>query len=502
MPKKTGLTLVLILLLSLISALPLRVLYTGDTHGAWESKPLNQDGGWKGGYQILEHHLAQQRNSAERSIYLDSGDQQTGSVFSSLVEDGVVGGAVVEVFNRLGLEACTFGNHEFDFSYSNTRDLVKLAKYPFLSANLIDRVTGKTVGSTPYALFDKEGIRVGVLGLTLVELPEKVKAENVASLDILPYKEAVERYLDELDKQSDLIILLTHNGFRADSLLAESLDDRVDLIIGGHDHIALDEPYRVNGKYLLYSGSHLNYLGCSDIEVENDRVASLKTSLIPLAIDRPLEPTPISEYVTGRMEVVKARMSEVIAHIPEDWNPGKYQETAVSRWVAQALKAEYEDIYHPDLAIINNGGIRKAIPAGPVTLGDMHEMLPFNNTVVVFSCYGRDIIAFDELNAQHAVSKPHDICQSTAPGWPQGVFKGDRYPEYDPMPWRKFDLGGKDLDPDTRYRVVSHDYIAGQWDKYLGFKPFDVYDTGELLLDAMIRQVQKQYPPSGDEGRD
>jgi 2',3'-cyclic-nucleotide 2'-phosphodiesterase (5'-nucleotidase family) len=132
----------------------------------------------------------------------------------------------------------------------------------------------------------------------------------------------------------------------------------------------------------------------------------------------------------------------------------------------------------------------------------MYELLPFNNTVVVFSCYGRDIIAFDELNAQHAVSKPHDICQSTAPGWPQGVFKGDRYPEYDPMPWRKFDLGGKDLDPDTRYRVVSHDYIAGQWDKYLGFKPFDVYDTGELLLDAMIRQVQKQYPPSRDEGRD
>jgi len=492
----------LLAFVSLLSALPLRILYTGDTHGVFEARPLKQEGTYQGGYQILEHHLARERASAQRWIYLDSGDQQTGTIFSSLVTDGVVGGAVIEVFNRLGLDACTFGNHEFDFSYSNTQALVRKAEYPFISTNLIDKSTGTSVGRAPTVVIEKDGLRIGIMGLTLIELPEKVKAENVAQIDILPYQEAIGRHLDELDAATDLIILLTHNGFKADSLLAESLDDRVDIIIGGHDHIALDQPYQVNGIYLLYSGSHLNLLGCSDIEVVDDRVISLSTNLIPLVIESPLAITPLAEYIAARMEVIEEEMSRVIASLPEDWIPQKYQETAVSRWLAQALKAEYDEIFQPDIAIINNGGIRKALSAGPITLRDMHEMLPFNNTVVVFSCYGRDILAFAELNDRNAIAKPHDICQSTAPGWPTGVYKGPNYPEYDPMPWRKFDLGGKELDPNTRYRVVSHDYIVGQWDKYLGFKPFDVYDTGELLLEAMIRQVQKQYPLPGEESKD
>ena len=63
-------------------------------------------------------------------------------------------------------------------------------------------------------------------------------------------------------------------------------------------------------------------------------------------------------------------------------------------------------------------------------------------------------------------------------------------------------VNGERLIPDKVYRVISHDYIAGQWDKYLGFKPFDVYDTGELILDAMIRQFQTQFGPTEEDGRD
>lgn len=495
--------ILLLALATLAGALPLTIFYTGDSHGVFESNPSKADPSlYEGGYLILEETLAREREVSGRSLWLDSGDQQTGTIFSSLVADGVHGGAVIEVFNLLGLDASVFGNHEFDFSYKNTLDLARRADYHFVCTNLTDNVTRKPVGGFPYAILERDGLRIGIMGITLELLPEKVKAENVSNISILPPREAIGSYLEEVDAASDLIVVLTHQGFEADSLLAESLDSRVDIIIGGHDHILMEEPYQVNGIYLLYSGSHLNYLGKAVMDVVDDRIASFDTSLIPLTSENRNFSTPLAEYINDQLWEIEADMSRVIASIPEDWNPDKYRETAVSRWLAYSLKAEYEDIYHPDLAIINNGGIRKAIPAGPVTLRDMHEMLPFNNTVVVFSCYGRDIIAYDELNARHALEKPHDICQSTAPGWPQGVYKGDRYPEYDPMPWRKFNLGSKDLDPDTRYRVISHDYIVGQWDKYLGFKPFDVYDTGELLLEAMIRQVQKQYPLPEEEGRD
>ncbi len=488
--------LLLLTFAAALNAIPLNIFYTGDTHGVYNARLTSKETRiWNGGYLLLEQHLQCERQASPRSIYLDSGDQQTGTIFSSLVEDGVHGGAVIEVFNRLGLDASTFGNHEFDFSYGNTRDLVRKAKYSFVSTNLLDKATRKSVGREPYTIIEKDSLRIGILGITLEILPEKVKAQNVSSVRILDPKTAIDQYLDELDLKSDLIVVLTHQGFEADSLLAESLDSRVDIIIGGHDHISIDQAFKVNGIYLLYSGSHLNFLGDAAVDVVNDRVASLVVRLIPLTAPTAVFLSPLAEYIQTNVERIEAEMSKVIGYTTEDWTPDKYQSTAVSRWVAAALKAEYQELYKPDLAIINNGGIRKHIPAGAVTLGDMNEMLPFNNTVVVFSCWGRDILAFEELNARHAIEKPHDICQTSAPGFYGEPCKGDEH-------WIRYDLGDKQLDPDTVYTIVSHDYIVGQWDKYLGFKPFDVYDTGELILDAMVRQVQKQFAPPEEEGRD
>jgi 2',3'-cyclic-nucleotide 2'-phosphodiesterase (5'-nucleotidase family) len=486
-----------------LSALPLSIFYTGDTHGAYETGFDEASGESQGGYLVLEEMLGRQSENKKRGIYLDSGDQQTGSIFASLVDGGVHGGAVVEVFNRLGLEASVFGNHEFDFSYTNTRDLARRAEYPFVCTNLLDKSTRQSVSGTPYTVIERDGIRAGIFGITLELLPEKVKAENVSSVRILPPADAINMYLDEVDLKSDLIVVLSHQGFEADSLLAVSLDGRVDVIIGGHDHILAEQPIKVNGKYLLYSGSHLNYLGVADIDVVDDKVVSIRNELVPLATGTKEFHTPLAEYIDGRMSLIEKDMRRVVGNIPEAWVPDKYKSTALSRWIAGALKAEYNDLYHPDVAIINNGGLRKSIPAGAVTLRDLHELLPFNNTVTIFSCWGRDLMALDEFNALQSVEQPHDICEIAGLDYPTDIIKGDSYYDEADLPWRnRYTVNGEKLILDKVYRVVSHDYVAGQWDKYLGFKPFDIYDTGELILDAIIRQVEKQYGPRDEEGRD
>lgn len=491
-----------LLLSTALGAVPLSIFYTGDTHGAYTAKSDPATGMQQGGYLVLEETLDSLRQSSKSSIYLDSGDQQTGSIFATLVDEGVHGGAVIGVFNRLGLDASVYGNHEFDFSYTNTRDLAHLAKYPFVCTNLLDKSTGKSVSGTPWTIIERDGLRIGVFGITLELLPEKVKAENVSSVRILPPSDAINMHLDEVDLKTDLIVVLAHQGFEADSLLAMQLDDRVDIIIGGHDHIYSDSPYIVNGKHLLYSGSHLRFLGKANVDVVDDRIASLDIEMIPLQSRTTEFSTPLAEYIQSKVEVVQQEMSRVIGYIPEDWIPDKHLSTALSRWVANALKTEYQQIYKPDLAIINNGGLRKSIPAGPVTLGDMNELLPFNNTVVVFSCYGRDLISLDDFNAHLALAKPHDICEIAGLSWDVESMEAGVYGSPDPPKHDSFRVNGIPIDPDRVYRIISHDYIAGQWDKYLGFKPFDVYDTGELILDAMIRQLQLQYYLPEEEGRD
>lgn len=482
--KKTFVLMLTLALFGVLSALPLSIFYTGDSHGAFEAK-VGKDGLKYGGYPVLEEVLNRERALAERSLFLDSGDQQTGSIFSSLVDDGVHGGAVIDVFNLLGLDASVFGNHEFDFSYQNTKDLAKRADYLFVCTNIIDKPTGKPLGGTPFKIIEKDGLRVGIFGITLELLSEKVKAENVSSLRILPPVDAINMYLDEVERKSDIIIVLSHQGFEADSLMAQGLDDRVDIIIGGHDHIWSQEPIIVNGKWLLYSGSHLNWLGHAEIEIEDRRVVSLKNRLIPLVSETEEFKSPLNDFMALKLEKIMEEMGRVVGSIPDDWSPDKWRSTPLSRWSAQALKDEYQGIYKPELAIINNGGFRKALGAGEVTLRDLSELIPFSNTVTVFSLKGSDLLILDELNERNAIDKPHDICEVA--GW------GKRTKSNNGTQVIEYYVNGEKLESDRVYRVVSHDFVAGQWDKYLGFKPFDVYDTGELFLDAIVRQVELQF---------
>ena len=466
-------------------AVPITIFHTNDTHGAY--LPQNSKNGKIGGYTNLEYYLNAEREKASRSLYLDAGDQQTGSIFASQKYNNAIGGAVIKVFNSLNLDATTYGNHEFDYSLNNTIKLRKLTNYPFISTNILDE-SKKPFGEIPYKIFKLDSLKVGVLGLTLTDLPEKVKRENVAELTILPYKEAIDKYIEEVDKQSDLLILLTHNGFAADSLLATELDDRVDLIIGGHSHTVISEPCKVNGIYLASTGAYLNYLGAINLEVQNDHITSYESCLIPLFAPENLPETPLNRFVSVMADSLDIETGKVIATIPEDWVPDKFKETAVSRWAAEALKNEYYDIYKPDLAIINNGGIRKIIPAGAVTLKDMYELFPFNNYIVLFSCYGKDLLTMESLNREIAENKPYDIVQTSSTQWKKkkrllGLIK----------PKELYYINGKQVDPDKIYRVVSFDYILGQWDKYLGFKPFDIQETGDLFTEVMIRQLKKQF---------
>ncbi|GAB1467969.1 bifunctional UDP-sugar hydrolase/5'-nucleotidase [Candidatus Cloacimonadota bacterium] len=483
MKRLLSITLLLLVAFAL-NAIPLRILHTNDTHGSYQPQTM-KSGELIGGYPAIEYYLNAERKSAARSIYLDAGDQQTGSMFSSLTYEGLIGGAVIKTFNMLKLDASTFGNHEFDQTFATTQGYFQKANYPFVSTTLQTK-DGKPFGGVPYKIITLDSLRVVIMGLSLVELSEKVRPSNIAALNILPYKQAIDQYIDEVDRQSDLIVLITHLGYEADSLLATTLDNRVDVIVGGHSHVGIDEPWQVNGIYITSTGSHTIYLGEMDIDVVNDRIASFNSRLIPLIVPKELPLTPLNQFVDGLAKSIDAEMGKPIATIPEDWKPDKFKATHLSEWVAGALFLQYQE-FKPDVAIINNGGFRKSILAGDVTLRDMHELIPFNNYVLLFSCYGRDLLTMDAKNQQLAIDKPYDIVQTANSGWAIGSWGGDTILK------KAYVVGSKPIDPNKLYRVVSHDYVSEQWDKYLGFQPLDVQETGDLVLDAVIEQLVLQF---------
>ncbi len=201
----------------------------------------------------------------------------------------------------------------------------------------------------------------------MIDLNERVKADNVKDLSLIPYQTAINKYLDELDKKSDLIILLTHLGVEADSLLALGLDNRIDLIIGGHTHTILHEPLVVNDIPILQTGAYLAYLGQIDLDVEHDRIINYENKLIPLKTDKLLPVTELVRFVDKIKADIDTSLGEVIGEIPYDWVPNKYEVTKVASWMTDALMKEYGEIYQVHYSMINCGGIRKQVPAGPIT---------------------------------------------------------------------------------------------------------------------------------------
>jgi 5'-nucleotidase/UDP-sugar diphosphatase len=488
--KKTTLLFLIMIAVLQLSAEKLTLFFTNDTHGAYLlSSYKTAEGSIElGGFENLYNLISAQRDTLENSLWVDAGDEQTGSVFSSLTYKGVSGGAVVEAFNKMGLDAATFGNHEFDQSYENTRQLIKLAKYPYVSSNLVDKKTRKAFNDTPYKIFKKGSLRIGILGLTLTELPEKVKTQNVSSIDVLPYKQAIDKYIDELDKKTDLIILLTHIGIEADSLLATQLDNRVDLIVGGHTHAVTEQPKLVNGIYIVQAGSHLVYLGKLNLDIKNDRIANPVSDdmcLIPVEKTISNKENDFSAFFEAVTAKIDKDMNRVIGYTEVDWIPDKYRESVASQWQAKALFDDYKDKRNVDIAMLNCGGIRKAIPAGEIKVRDMTEMLPFTNYITFFSCYGKDLKGYIELNLGLMNTKEHDIIQSYNLNWQTKDAPNES------QVW-DIRVNNEPIVADKVYRIVSHDYVAGQWDKYLGFKPFDIDATDDLIYDVMVRQVEKQ----------
>jgi 2',3'-cyclic-nucleotide 2'-phosphodiesterase (5'-nucleotidase family) len=455
-----------------LHAAPLRILHTNDSHAAYE---VGRNG--LGGYLALEYHLNQARGEKQPALYLDAGDMQTGSIFSSMDYQGLRGGAVLEVFGMLALDAATLGNHEFDVSYDHAKTLVERAPFPFLSANIYDS-DGSSFGRSEYAIFERGELKIGVIGLTIASLSERVKAENVKDLSILPYKEAVDRILPMVDAKCDLLILLTHNGWEADSLLATQLDNRVDLIIGGHSHVATPEPVQVNGIYLLSAGSHLQVLGIADLEVEDDRITKFSNRLLPLSAAPRDYYSSLKDFLRDSIGALETALSKTAGYLPYPFEVDKFKVTRGSQWVADAILTEYPVA---ELSFINNGGLRKHLPEGKVTLRDLHEYIPFGNTVAYFDCSGQDILTALAINRKNAIDRPYDIMSSSVKGWADT-----------PVEISQLSIAGKPLELNKTYHVVTHDYIISQWDKYLGFMPMNAYDSGDLFLDAILRQVQKQ----------
>lgn len=281
--KKIGiLAALLVLLLQPLAAQgqdTLFVLHTSDTHSRIEpvSRQSADRNAGLGGVVRRVSFVKQYRAEHPDVLLFDCGDFSQGTPYYNMFR----GELEVKMMNLMGYDAMTIGNHEFDFGLENMARLFRMAHFPVVCANY--EVTGTPLEGLvkPYVVLERQGVRVGVFGLSprVEGLVQADKCQGIVYRDPIPVAREMVRLLRKEEK-CDVVICLSHLGLygsglgdAGDEVLAAQTEG-IDLILGGHSHTYLERPSfyeNASGQEVpvMHVGKNGAYVGKIKLELES-----------------------------------------------------------------------------------------------------------------------------------------------------------------------------------------------------------------------------------------
>ena len=269
--KKTGLSTLGISLLgnSLLADNRLQrltILHTNDMHSHIHPFQSGRNKGL-GGMAQRSALIQNIREKNKNVLLLDAGDIFQGTPYFNMYK----GELEIKLMSQMNYDAATIGNHDLDNGLVGLKKQLKHANFPFLIANYNFENTILENTFSPYKIFDKNGIKVGVfgIGIELDGLVPKKLFGNTKYLDPIKISNKYAKLLKDKHK-CDLVICLSHLGFKyksqkiSDLRLAKETKN-IDLIIGGHTHTFLKKP--VISKNLDDKNVIINQVGWGGINI-------------------------------------------------------------------------------------------------------------------------------------------------------------------------------------------------------------------------------------------
>jgi 5'-nucleotidase len=338
-----------------------------------------------------------------------------------------------------------------------------------------------------------DGVRIGIIGLITEETGWKTMAAHVAGLEFVSGSATMDRWVPIMRAHGvDFVIVVAHEGAGCDAEMtscegpmiewARAVTHRPDLIVAGHTHEVVR--WVENGIPIIETGMWGTRYGVVDLERVSADSVSVRIRGTPVAWADAVPPdTTLQRQVAEVRHEIGPQLVRRIgeAAVPFERSEG---ENAMGRLIADAQRWKA----NAQIAVMNAGGVRAPLQAGPITWGDLYQVHPFGNMLMLVELRGADVRELME----HAVRREHVDAQIS------GMiveFDPARPPGSRVIAMRLDD--GTPITDDGVYRVVANDFLtSGVGDGYAPFaRRLRETPLGVADLDALIEYVQQLPQP-------
>ncbi|WP_300736377.1 bifunctional UDP-sugar hydrolase/5'-nucleotidase [uncultured Alistipes sp.] len=404
------------------------------------------------------------------TLLLDAGDRWTGNAYVDLAQ--TPGMPVIALMNRLGYDAATLGNHEFDHGQAFLGRMLDSMAFEVVCAN-VESDTCTFPQLPPSVVIERDGIRIGIVGaVTNYEGPGH-PAGNASCFEGLSFPDPQAKASEcaaALRPDVDVLVLLSHMGDDRDAeLLAR--ETRFDVILGGHTHEEVDT--LVNGTLLTQTGKDLQCVGVTTIRLRGRKIAGIDYRLVPLG-----GYAPDPEY---QAEVDRCYADERLNR-PVGSFASAADKAGLANWMASAAAAEAG----AEVGFYHIGGVRlDSIPAGGIGTARIYDLEPFGTQIAVMRMTPRQMERMIVAKYNEPTREGHRLDLVSTTPYEILVNEADsavgvRFPQL---------RGGRS------YRVSVSDYV---YKNYQGLEYADGSISGVKVADVLLRQLGEESPLKPD----
>lgn len=386
----------------------IKILQTSDIHGNLFPGAFSSMATTKGGMSHIWSVVRENHDTyGDNMILLDNGDILQGdpSVYYSNYIDTTSTHVVAEVMNYLHYDAGNVGNHDIETGRKVLDRWANDCNMPILGANILDKATGEP-HFKPYEIFERDGVRIAVLGLITPAIPVWLSEDIYEGLEFADMEETARKWIPVIKKQEKphIIVGLFHAGQSGDIIggykenptleLAKNVPG-FDIILFGHDHLLENKKItNVNGdEVLLMNPANTGQAICEvTIKVElNDKGQMKKKSIEGQLTDVNLYEQSEKFLATFAdwMERIYAFVSQPIGYFSEEVNSTNVF-FGPSKLVDLIHRIQL-DVTGADISFAAPISANATIPAGPILMNDMFKLYKYENSLYTIEMSGKEV---------------------------------------------------------------------------------------------------------------